>query len=68
VSTFALKKFFTAVGIRPQKLRIDRLLDEAHYTADPVHLMRAFGISATTAIKYVKAAHPERFTVDPMAP
>jgi hypothetical protein len=29
-------------------------------TADPIHLMRVFGISTTTAMKYVYAAHPER--------
>jgi hypothetical protein len=39
-------------------LRIDRILDEAHETADPVHLMRVFGIAPDTAMKYVKAAHP----------
>ncbi|GHF27678.1 hypothetical protein GCM10018772_61580 [Streptomyces fumanus] len=33
----------------------DRILDEAHETADPVHLMRVFGIAPTTAMKYVKA-------------
>jgi len=37
-----------------------RILDEARHTADPVHLMRVFGISDTTAMKYVYAAHPER--------
>ena len=28
-------------------------LDEPKHTADPVHLMRVFGISAGTAMKYV---------------
>jgi hypothetical protein len=46
-------------------LRIDRILDEAHETADPVHLMRVFGIAPDTAMKYVKAAHPHRFIKDP---
>jgi hypothetical protein len=44
----------------PSGLRQDRILDEARHTADPVHLIRVFGISDTTAMKYVYAAHPER--------
>jgi hypothetical protein len=35
-------------------------LDEPKHTADPVHLMRVFGISASTAMKYVYTGHPER--------
>ena len=34
-------------------------------TADPVHLIRVFGISDTTALKYVHAAHPGRQPVIP---
>ncbi|WP_274564968.1 hypothetical protein [Streptomyces spiramyceticus] len=34
-------------------------------TADPVRLMRLFGITSHTAIHYVRAAHPECFTIDP---
>ncbi|MET9444433.1 hypothetical protein [Streptomyces sp. NPDC006610] len=56
---------FLSLGIQPGQLRIDRLLDEAHETADPVHLMRVFGTSDTTAMKYVEAAHPHRFAKDP---
>jgi hypothetical protein len=40
-------------------------LDEARHTADPVHLIRVFGISDTTALKYVHAAHPGRQSVIP---
>lgn len=40
-------------------------LDEARETADPVRLMRLFGITSYTAIRYVRTAHPERFTIDP---
>jgi hypothetical protein len=40
-------------------------LDEARQTADPVRLMRLFGISDTTAMKYVFTAHPERQAVLP---
>ncbi|MGH4018825.1 MAG: hypothetical protein ACRDT0_06205 [Pseudonocardiaceae bacterium] len=33
--------------------------------ADPVHLMRLFGIGEGTAMRYLHAAHPERQTVIP---
>jgi hypothetical protein len=48
------------LGVGPSVLRQDRILDEARHTADPVHLMRVFGISVHTAMDYVYAAHPER--------
>ncbi|MEU1626076.1 hypothetical protein ABZ746_12270 [Streptomyces sp. NPDC020096] len=53
------------IGLNATQLRRDRLLDEARETADPVRLMRLFGITSSTAIHYVHAAHPEHFTVDP---
>ncbi|MET9382966.1 hypothetical protein ABZY09_18315 [Streptomyces sp. NPDC002928] len=53
------------IGINATQLRQDRFLDEARETADPVRLMRLFGISSHTAIHYVRAAHPEFFTIDP---
>ncbi|TPQ21250.1 hypothetical protein [Streptomyces sporangiiformans] len=40
--------------------RADRILDEARETEDPVHLVRIFGISITTAMKYIHTAHPHR--------
>lgn len=51
---------FTSVGIGMQTLRQDRILNEAFETADPIHLIRLFGISDTTAMRYITAAHPER--------
>lgn len=36
------------------------LLDEARESADPLRLMRLFGITDGTAMRYVSAAHPER--------
>lgn len=51
---------FRPLGLSPSKLRQDRILDEARHTADPVHLMRVFGISDGTAMRYVSTAHPER--------
>jgi hypothetical protein len=41
-------------------LRRDRILDEARRTADPVHLMRVFGITDGTAMNYIYAAHPDK--------
>ena len=47
-------------GTTLQQLRQDRILDEAASTADPLHLIRLFGITEATAMRYVVAAHPER--------
>jgi len=60
VSLMIMNEIFGPLGLTPSGLRQDRILDEARHTADPVHLMRVFGISDTTAMKYVYAAHPER--------
>ena len=60
VSSMVMNEIFRPLGLTPSGLRQDRVLDEARHTADPVHLMRVFGISAKTAMKYVYAAHPER--------
>ncbi|MFC7265502.1 site-specific integrase [Streptomyces lutosisoli] len=60
VSTMVMNEIFRPLGLSPSKLRQDRILDEARHTADPVHLMRVFGIAAETAMKYIYAAHPER--------
>jgi integrase len=60
VSNTAIYNVFRSLGVGPAALRRDRILDEARHTADPVHLMRVFGISATTALDYIYAAHPER--------
>jgi len=56
---------FEPLGVRPTRLRQDRILDEARHTADPVHLVRVFGINENTAIYYVHAAHPGRQSVIP---
>jgi hypothetical protein len=60
VSTMVINDIFRPLGLTLSKLRQDRILDEARQTADPVHLMRVFGIAAETAMKYIYAAHPER--------
>jgi integrase len=60
VCRFTVQALFFPLGITPGQLRADRILDEARHTADPVHLMRLFGIADNTAMKYVYTAHPER--------
>ncbi len=65
ISSMVMNEIFRPLGLTPSRLRQDRILDEARHTADPVHLMRVFGISATTAMKYVYAAHPERRSTPP---
>jgi hypothetical protein len=65
VSSMVIGAVFRPLGVGPSVLRQDRILDEARHTADPVHLMRIFGISITTAMDYVYAAHPERRSTPP---
>jgi hypothetical protein len=56
---------FDPLGVRPDALRQDRILDEARHTADPVHLVRVCGITESTAMNYVYAAHPGRRGIIP---
>ncbi|MDX2681563.1 hypothetical protein [Streptomyces soliscabiei] len=60
VSTFYISSCFTPGGLTLRSVRADRILDEARETEDPVHLIRVFGISTTTAMKYIHTAHPHR--------
>lgn len=46
------------LGVSAERLRTDRILDEAAVSADPVRLIRLFGLSVTTAMRYIHAAHP----------
>ncbi len=65
VGSTMIRAMFEPLGVRPDRLRQDRILDEARHTADPVHLVRVFGINESTAIYYVHAAHPVRQSVIP---
>ncbi|WP_327310048.1 hypothetical protein OG730_43555 (plasmid) [Streptomyces sp. NBC_01298] len=47
-------------GLTLVGLRQDRILNEAAETADPLRLMRLFGITEKAAMHYVTTAHPER--------
>ncbi|MEU6481079.1 hypothetical protein ABZ858_30255 [Streptomyces sp. NPDC047017] len=60
VSADYVYRRFEPAGLTLRAVRADRTLDEARETEDPVHLVRVFGISLTTAMKYIHAAHPHR--------
>lgn len=60
IALTVIDAIFLKLGLSPSKLRQDRILDEAMHAADPVHLMRVFGLTAKPAMRYVQAAHPER--------
>jgi hypothetical protein len=60
ISHTILDAIFGELGLTPSQLRQDQILHEARHTADPVHLMRVFGLSAHPAMKYIQAAHPDR--------
>ncbi|MER6421102.1 hypothetical protein [Streptomyces sp. NPDC001137] len=58
VNPQAITKPLRRLGLQVGRLRMDRILDEAKHTSDPVHLIRLFGLSPCTAMQYVRAAHP----------
>ncbi|GAA3132633.1 hypothetical protein GCM10020255_006800 [Rhodococcus baikonurensis] len=68
VSRHYITRPFREIGLTAGQLRVDRILDEATQTGDPVRLMTVFGIGNTTAVRYVRTAHPGQFDVDPTAP
>ncbi|MFE9635314.1 hypothetical protein [Streptomyces sp. NPDC006463] len=39
---------------------MDRIVDEARHSADPVRLMKLFGLSNLSATRYVLSAHPDK--------
>ena len=45
IALTVMDAIFGKLGLSPSKLRQDRILDEARHTADPVHLMRVFGLT-----------------------
>lgn len=60
MSRYALYRIFDNLDVTPSQLRIDRILDEARHSADPIHFIRVFGISESTAMRYIYTTHPER--------
>jgi hypothetical protein len=61
VSIQAINKPLRAHDHQAGRLRVARILNEAQHTDDPLlHLIRLFGLSPRTAMKYIHAAHPHR--------
>jgi integrase len=65
IAVQAIRHRLRSTGLLPKRLRSDRILHEAAITADPVHLIRLFGVSVKTAMRYLRSAHPERGSVIP---
>lgn len=65
IAAEAIRDRLRPTGLLPSRLRIDRILHEAAVTADPVHLIRLFGLSVKTAMRYLRSAHAERGAVIP---
>jgi hypothetical protein len=61
VSAYYVSTCFAPAKVTLRAVRADRILDFTDRdTEDPVHLIRVFGISTSTAMKYIHAAHPHR--------
>ncbi|MFF3337027.1 hypothetical protein ACFYWX_47360 [Streptomyces sp. NPDC002888] len=67
ISDGVVNLVFRRIGVTAGALRVDRIFDEARHSADPVRLMRLFGLSNLSATLYVLTAHPDK-RVDPIAP
>lgn len=59
---------FRLLGITAQQLRVDRILDEAAHAGDLVQLMRVSVLGFSAAVRYVRAAHPEKVRREPTNP
>ncbi|MEU3776877.1 hypothetical protein AB0F11_27445 [Streptomyces sp. NPDC032472] len=55
-------------GVSLEGLRRDRVLNDAFETANPLKLMRLFGITEQTAMRQAAAAHRERTAKLPKQP
>ncbi|MGW5212776.1 hypothetical protein ACWEQO_16595 [Streptomyces sp. NPDC004051] len=60
ISYTGMRSVFDQIGLLPCQLWTDRVLDEARETADPICLVRLFGIYPRAAVKYVHTAHPDK--------
>ncbi|MET7484486.1 hypothetical protein [Streptomyces sp. NPDC005538] len=67
VNAQAITKTLHRLNLQISSLRADRILDEAKHTRDPLHLIRLFGLSPITAMKYLRAAHPAGTRPDPIS-
>lgn len=68
ISRYGITAPFRLLKVTARQLRVDRILDEAGHAGDPVQLMRVFGLGVGAAVRYVRAAHPEKFRRDPTSP
>ncbi|WP_405652952.1 tyrosine recombinase XerC [Streptomyces sp. NBC_00019] len=67
ISAGVVQQLFQRVGLPAGRLRVDRIVDEARHSADPVRLMELFGLSNLSATRYVLSAHPDKKN-GPIAP
>lgn len=67
ISAGVVQTLFQRVGLPAGRLRVDRIVDEARHSADPVRLMELFGLSHLSATNYVLSAHPDKKN-SPIAP
>ncbi|MFE5717869.1 site-specific integrase [Streptomyces erythrochromogenes] len=67
ISAGVVQLLFQRVGLPAGRLRVDRIVDEARHSADPVRLMELFGLSNLSATNYVLSAHPDKKN-GPIAP
>ncbi|MGP3632693.1 hypothetical protein ACTU45_04860 [Streptomyces sp. 24-1644] len=67
ISAGVVQLLFQRVGLPAGQLRVDRIVDEARHSADPVRLMELFGLSNLSATRYVLSAHPDKKN-GPIAP
>ncbi|MFI5831417.1 hypothetical protein ACIA6C_29880 [Streptomyces sp. NPDC051578] len=67
ISAGVVQLLFQRVGLPAGQLRVDRIVDEARHSADPVRLMELFGLSNLSATRYVLTAHPDKKS-GPIAP
>lgn len=62
LAVLTITNTFRRLGLQSRRVRSDRILHEATTTEDPVLLVRLFGITVPTAMRYLHAAHPHRTT------
>ncbi|MFD9575870.1 tyrosine recombinase XerC [Streptomyces sp. NPDC059982] len=67
ISAGVVQMLFQRVGVPAGRLRVDRIVDEARHSADPVRLMELFGLANLSATRYVLSAHPDK-RIGPIAP
>ncbi|MFF0795096.1 hypothetical protein [Streptomyces spiralis] len=67
ISAGVIQHLFHRVGLLAGRLRVDRIVDEACHSADPVRLMELFGLPNLSATRYVLSAHPDKKN-GPIAP